>query len=134
MNSICLIGNICNDVELKTTNSGKSVCSFNLAVRRPFTKDTTDFFTIICWNKLAETVSMYCKKGTKVGVSGMLTSRKYQDKDNNNRIAIDVIADEVTFVDKKPEGQAVAKNEGEDALSIADAEFVEVGSEDELPF
>ena len=130
MNSICLIGNICNDVELKTTNSGKSVCSFNLAVRRPFTKDTTDFFTIICWNKLAETVSMCCKKGTKAGVSGMLTSRKYQDKDNNNRIAIEVVADEVTFVDKKPEGQAVA----ESVPSVADAEFTEIGSEEELPF
>lgn len=134
MNSICLIGNICNDVELKTTNSGKSVCSFNLAVRRPFTKDTTDFFTIICWNKLAETVSMYCKKGTKVGVSGMLTSRKYQDKDNNNRIAIEVVASEVTFVDKKPEGQAVAKTEGEAVPSVAEAEFVDVGPEDDLPF
>ena len=47
---------------------------------------------------------------------------------------MDVIADEVTFVDKKPEGQAVAKNEGGDALSVADAEFVEVGEEDNLPF
>ena len=47
---------------------------------------------------------------------------------------LEVVADEVTFVDKKPEGQAVAKTEGEASLSIADADFVEVGSEEELPF
>ena len=42
MNSITLIGNICNDLELKTTPNGKNVCSFNIAVKRPFSKDVTD--------------------------------------------------------------------------------------------
>ena len=66
MNSICLVGNICNDLELKSTNSGKSVCSFNLAVRRPFAKDVTDFITIVVWNKQAENLVKFCGKGYSV--------------------------------------------------------------------
>ena len=103
MNSICLIGNICNDLELKTTNGGKNVCSFNLAVKRPFAKDTTDFITIVCWNKQAENVCRYCGKGTKIGVSGMLTSRTYQDREGNNRTVYEVLASEIEFLAKKAE-------------------------------
>ena len=68
MNHITLIGNICNDLELKQTPNGKSVLNFNIAVKRPFTKDTTDFFTIVVWNQPAEYLSRYARKGVKVGV------------------------------------------------------------------
>ena len=65
MNQLFLTGNICNDLELKMTQSEKQVCSFNLAVKRPFAKDTTDFIPIVCWNKNAENVCKYCGKGSK---------------------------------------------------------------------
>ena len=101
MNSINLIGNICNDLELKSTNNGKYVCSFNLAVKRPFSKETTDFLPIVCWEKQAETVSKFCHKGDRIAITGTLTSRKYQDKDGNNRTAFDIIAHSVMFLEKK---------------------------------
>lgn len=101
MNSINLIGNICNDVELKSTNNGKYVCSFNLAVKRPFSKDTTDFLPVVCWERQAETVSKYCKKGDRIGITGVMTTRKYQDRDGNNRTAFEVVANNVQFVEFK---------------------------------
>ena len=59
MNNIILIGRATNSVELKQTQAGKSVVSFSLAVKRPFTKDTTDFHTIVAWDKHAELISKY---------------------------------------------------------------------------
>ena len=103
MNSIILTGNICKDLELKSTNSGKNVCSFNLAVKRPFTKDVTDFITVVCWNKQAENVFKYCGKGSKIGVSGMLTTRTYDDSEGNKRTVYEVVANEVEFLMQKTE-------------------------------
>ena len=141
MNCFNAIGNICNDLELKSTNSGKSVCSFNLAVKRPFTKDITDFFTIVCWNKQAENVSKYCHKGTKIGISGVLTTRSYQDRDGNNRTVYEVLANEVEFLEKKADGHnpaAGGRNVATDYTpdNTFDDGFVAMPdvSEDDLPF
>ncbi|MBE6618401.1 MAG: single-stranded DNA-binding protein [Ruminococcaceae bacterium] len=106
MNSINLIGNICNDVELKQTNSGKSVVQFNLAVNRPFTKDVTDFIPVVVWNQPAEYLSRYARKGTKIAVSGKLTTRKYEDKNGNNRVAYEVVADSAEICEPRGENSA----------------------------
>ena len=105
MNSVNLIGNICKDLELKSTNSGKSVCSFNLAVKRPFTRDVTDFLTVVCWNKQAENLVKFCGKGSRIGISGVLTTRTYEDSDGNKRTVYEVVANEVEFCGGKSEGQ-----------------------------
>ena len=127
MNTVNLIGNICNDVELKTTNNGKSVCSFNLAVKRPFSKDTTDFISIFCWERQAEIVSKYCHKGDSIGITGMLTSRKYQDKDGKNRTVIEIVANNVHFIDSK---RSQTASEPATDLNI----FTEIEADDDLPF
>ena len=101
MNSINLIGNICNDLELKSTTNGKYVCSFNLAVKRPFTKDTTDFISVVVWDKKAEILSKYANKGSKIGVVGSLTTRKYTDKDGKDQNVFEVVANDVFLLDKK---------------------------------
>ena len=93
MNSINLIGNICQDVELRQTNNGKSVVSFNLAVNRPFAKDTTDFIPLVIYGQPAEYISRYATKGSKIAVSGKLTTRNYEDKSGNKRTAFEVIVD-----------------------------------------
>lgn len=132
MNSINLIGNICNDLELKTTESGKSVCSFNIAVKRPFTKDVTDFLKVVCWNNQAENVCKYCHKGMRIGVSGMMTSRTYKDKDENNRTVYEVVANNVVFLEKKDDGQS---NDAEGfASDMALDGFAPIPSDYDLPF
>jgi single-strand DNA-binding protein len=131
MNTINLIGNICKDIELKVTPNGKSVCSFNLAVRRPFTKDTTDFFTIVCWEKQADMVSKHCRKGDRIGVTGTLTSREYKDKDGNNRKSFEIIANNIDFCSSKGDNGQAAPS----APAYSDTNgFEELSSEDELPF
>ena len=138
MNSINLIGNICNDLELKSTNNGKYVCSFNLAVKRPFSKETTDFLPIVCWEKQAETVSKFCHKGDRIAITGTLTSRKYQDKDGNNRTAFDIIAHSVMFLEKKKEDKPnVDVDPANDPLpQFADSleAFQEVDPDEDCPF
>ena len=78
MNNICLIGNICADPELRTTEAGNAVATFRIAVRRPRTKEEkTDFFNIVAWRHNAEFVCKYGKKGSQIAVSGMLCNRCY---------------------------------------------------------
>lgn len=111
MNSINLIGNICQDVELKQTNSGKSVVSFNLAVQRPFSKDTTDFIPLVIYGQPAEYISRYASKGSKIAVSGKLTTRNYEDKNRNKRTAFEVIVDSAELCGSAAEKPTEAKNE-----------------------
>lgn len=139
MNSINLTGNICNDLELKSTQSGKSVITFNLAVKRPFTKDTTDFIPMVAWEKNAEYLSRYGKKGSRVAVSGKLTTRKYQDKDGNNRTAYEVVCDNVELMDSKNEAQGTFDAMGYQEptptfTKPVEPNFEAVNADDTLPF
>ena len=98
MNSIILLGRTTNSVELKQTQAGKAVASFSLAVKRPFTKETTDFHTVVCWDKQAELISKYVNKGDQVCIRGYLTTRTWTDNQGQKRYATEVVADEVSFV------------------------------------
>lgn len=107
MNSIILIGRFSSDIELRQTREGKSVTSFSLAVKRPYTNDTTDFFTIVAWDKKAEFMSRNFKKGDPVGIRGYLTTRSWTDNQGVKRYATEIMMDEVSFMqsasnDSKP--------------------------------
>lgn len=98
MNKVILSGYIASDIELKTTNQGTSVTNFRLAVRRPRTKnDTTDFLTIVAWRSNAEFISKYFHKGSGIELSGIITTRKWQDKDGNDRYATEIVVEDVDF-------------------------------------
>lgn len=135
MNSVILTGNICNDLELKSTNSGKSVCSFNLAVKRPFAKDVTDFFRIVTWNKQAENIFKYCGKGSKIGVCGVLNSRTYEDEEGK-KFVVEVVANEIEFLEKKGDGQSnvASTNYAPTMDADADADGFMPVDDDDLPF
>ena len=98
MNAVNLTGRLTSDIELKTTQNGKSVCSYSLAVNRPKVKDTTDFIVCVTWNQGAEYLNKYAHKGDKVGITGVLTSSKWQDQNGNNRIAYEVVTDTVEIL------------------------------------
>lgn len=105
MNKITLIGNLTKDPESRTTPNGHIVCSFTIAVNRKFTSDErqTDFFRINAWNKLGENCAKYLSKGKKVAVVGELQARLYDAKDGQQRLSLDVQADEVEFLSPKDE-------------------------------
>ena len=119
MNSIQLIGRLTADVELKQTPGGVSVCQFNLAVDRPRVKDTTDFIPCVAWRNTAEFICKYFRKGNKIALNGVLTTRKWQDQNGNNRVAYEVLAENVEFCESKSASVAEAENEAARARMTA---------------
>ncbi|HLI06120.1 MAG TPA: single-stranded DNA-binding protein [Ktedonobacteraceae bacterium] len=108
MNKIMLIGNLGKDPDMNYTQSGMAIARFTLAVNR-YTKSSatgerqkeTEWFNIVAMNKLAEICSEYLHKGTKVYIEGRLQQRKYTDKNNIERTAVEVIANEMEILTPK---------------------------------
>ena len=98
MQKMMFSGNLTKEVEVRETPNGKVVAQFSVAVKRPFSKDTTDFFNVVAWDKLGETCSKYLLKGSKVLVDGYMTTRTYEDKNGNKRIAYEVKCENVEFL------------------------------------
>lgn len=134
-NKVIMMGRIVNDLELKTTPSGHSVCSFRIAVERRFNnKDgerQTDFFNVVVWNKLAEYVSRYFDKGRMILVEGEMTTRQYTDKNGNNATWYEINAERVSFTGEKkgdaPAGTNIQNGYSADIAGAADAD-------DDYPF
>jgi len=107
-----LIGNLGKDPELNVTAEGTPVTKFSLAVNRKYktqtgqTREETEWFQIVTWRQLAELTERYLHKGSKVYIEGRLSQRKYTDKQGIERIAVEVIANDVQFLDRKPSGKA----------------------------
>ena len=138
LNEIVLQGRITKDLELKTTTSGKSVCSFSLAVERDFSTDgekTTDFINIVTWGKTAEFVSKYFAKGKQIIVKGSLQVRKYQTQNGDNREAVEVVAEKVYFAGDKVQQDANPYPAQNPVVNQNSADFEDVTYTDEmLPF
>ena len=112
MNKVILMGRLTKDPEVSYTQSTNTqVTSFTLAVNRRFVKQgeerQADFINIVAWNKTAEFVSKYFKKGQQVGVIGRIQTRNYDDEQGTKHYITEVIAEEVYFAgDKKEETQS----------------------------
>lgn len=104
MNTISITGNITRDPEVKSTQSGVSVCSFTLAVKRPRTSDT-DFINCVAWRQSADFLGKFAKKGNRVGVTGVLTARAYETNSGDKRTAYEVVADNVELLESRASGQ-----------------------------
>ena len=103
------MGRMVADPELKTTNTGISVTSFRIAVDRSYVKAgaerQSDFFDIVAWRSSAEFVCRNFSKGSLIAIDGQLQSRQYQTKDGQNRTAIEVVADNVSFTGERREAK-----------------------------
>ena len=104
-NRIILIGRLVADPELRQTPSGASVCSFRIAVQRPFASNggerQTDVLDIVAWRQQAEFVTRFFHKGNMIGVEGRLETRDYTDRNNQQRRAYEVISDRLFFVESR---------------------------------
>ena len=137
MNVVILTGNICNDIEMRQTASGKSVIQINLAVKRPYSKDTTDFIPCVVWNQQAEFLGKYAHKGSKIAVTGKLTSRSYEDRQGNKRTAYEVLVDTVELLDKKEQtdnGYAASVVANIASAPMEAPNFEDLADDDNLPF
>lgn len=109
LNKIMLIGNLGRDPEMRFTPSGKPVTDFSLAVNRRRRSpdgemtDDTEWFRIVCWDRLAEITDQYLSKGTQVYVEGRLQTRRYTANDGTERTSVDVIANELIILTPRGE-------------------------------
>ena len=109
LNHITIMGRLVRDPELRSTQSGTSVASFTVAVDRDFGgrdggEKQTDFIDCVAWRQTGEFVSKYFRKGSMIVVSGRLQSRKWQDREGNNRTSWEVNADNVYFGESRRDG------------------------------
>ena len=130
MNVICLVGRLVHDPEIKSTNSGSRVSTFAIAVdrNRPAQdgQRMVDYIDIVTWNKTAEFVCNYFKKGSWIAVNGRLETRSYEDKNGNKRKVFEVIAEGVNFVGAKVDSNSER---------VQEPKFTEIEDEgDVLPF
>ena len=98
INQVILMGRLTRDPELRTTTTGKSVVNFSLAVDKGGQDAGADFFEIVAWEKLAELVQQYLSKGRRCLVQGRLSQRQWE-QDGQKRSRIEVMANDVTFLD-----------------------------------
>ena len=124
LNSIVLQGRLVRDAELRYTTSEKAVATFTLAVDRGGRDAGADFITCVAWEKTAQFIDQYFKKGDMCLVQGKLQSRSYEDKNGNKRTAFEVLVGNVNFCGGKKEQTTDAKPVFEDLGS----------SEDDWPF
>lgn len=134
MNKIQITGRSTTDVELKTTESGISVCSFTLAVKRPRAKDATDFINCTAWRQSAEYLSKYARKGDLVGVSGSLQSREYTDKDGNKRKTWEIQVDDVEILSSKAERADTSVKMDSPEPNAEKPLFEDLSGDEDLPF
>lgn len=109
LNVAVILGRITADPELRTTQSGISVCSFTVAVDRDFTDESgnrqADFINCVAWRQTAEFIAKYFSKGKMIGVKGAIQTRNYEDKQGNKRTAVEIKADSISFAGDKDKGQ-----------------------------
>ena len=137
LNHIVLMGRMVKDPELKQTQSGVSVCNFTIAVDRDYKngdEKVADFVDCVVWRNSADFVAKYMKKGRMVVVSGSLQSRKWQDKEGNNRTSWEVQAQNVYFADSKRDGDS-GSGGSSSAPASPDVAYEDLGDDGEqMPF
>lgn len=108
VNQVILMGNLTRDPELRQTPGGQSVVSFSLALNRAYKdqsgewQEATDFIDVVAWGPLGERTAQYVTKGRRVLVQGRLQSRAWE-QDGQKRSKVEVLANDVTFLDGRGE-------------------------------
>ena len=135
LNKVMIIGNVGSDPEMRFTPNGSPVTTFRMATSRTYTtaegerKQETEWFSVVSWNKLAETCNQFLNKGKRVYVEGSLRTRSWDGQDGQKRSRVEVVANRVIFLDRA--GAVAAAGVAplhDEAPAIADLEA------DDLPF
>ncbi|MGP1569194.1 MAG: single-stranded DNA-binding protein [Peptoanaerobacter stomatis] len=136
MNTVIMIGRLTRDPDLRyIASTGNAVTRFSIAVDRAFAaKDaevTADFFNIVVWGKRAETCVNYLAKGRMVAIRGRLQNNNYTDKDGTKRYNVEIIAEEIKFIDYGDKKQGNKENSEFDGV---DEEGYRAMQDDDVPF
>jgi single-strand DNA-binding protein len=132
LNKVMVIGNVGRNPEMRYLQNGSPVTTFSVAAGRTWTtpegerREETEWFNVVVWNKLAETVNQYVTKGRKVYVEGRLQTRSWDGQDGQKHYRTEVVAQTVTILDRRPDAPAAPAGDREDVIPIY--------NEDEIPF
>jgi len=136
LNKVMIIGNLGRDPEMRYTPSGKPVTSFSVAVSRSWVKpegdrtETTDWFNVVAWGRLAEICSQYLTKGSLVYVEGRLETRSWEADNGQKHFRTEVVASDVNILDKRGRG---AEDGGGMEAHLAETEMANPGAAEEPP-
>lgn len=137
LNKVIIAGRLTSDIELKQSPSGVPVIGGSIAVNRKKkdaeNKPIADFFNFVAWRGTAELISKYFHKGSSVCLIGELQNRSYTDNKGVKRYIIEIIVDEVKFVDSKSLGEN-QENSTPDAYTPSPANFEDVEGDGDVPF
>ena len=143
MNKVILIGNLCDNPEAYTTQSGVIRSTFKIAVQRRFTNASgvreADFLTVVAWRQTAEFCNKYLLKGRKIAVEGSIQTRSYDAQDGSKRYVTEIIADSVEALGGPKEGEgrpaeAPSVPSRNEQQRMDTSGFTEVEDDSELPF
>jgi len=148
LNKVMLIGNLGSDPEIRHTNSGMAVATFSLATAESWkdretgeSKDRTEWHRIVFFGRVAEIVEQYLKKGSQIYVEGRLQTRKWQDRDGNDRYTTEIVGSDMQMLGSrrndftetdglKGDSDAPSKPERTTAEDVGSDKFIE----DDIPF
>ncbi len=128
INRVVLVGRITKDPVLRKTQNGTSVVSFTIACNRrvPSQGQDADFINCVAWNRTADFMAQYVKKGALLGLEGRIQTRNYDDKDGKRVYVTEVVADSVQLLESKKDVQSEATMQNDEY-----DDYVDGGS---LPF
>lgn len=145
LNVVAIMGRMAKDPELKTTNSGKSVCSFRIAndsgYRDANGQSQTNWLDVVAWNKTAEFICKYFPKGALIALDGRLQTRQYQDKSGQTRTAVEIVAQNASFTGSKESTLPAPQNAVQSPAAAPqrthgepDADYALIEDDGDLPF
>ncbi len=117
LNKVMLIGNVTQDPEMRSTPSGANVTSFGLATNLIWTdqsgqrQEKVEFHNVVAWRKLAEIITQYVHKGSKLYIEGRLQTSSWDDQSGNKRYRTEVIADNMIMLDRKSDGPSAPRTQ-----------------------
>lgn len=132
LNKVMIIGHLGRDPEMRYTPSGRPVVTFSVAVSRSWNSSSgerrseTEWFKIVAWGNLAEICKKYLTKGQQVYIEGRLQIRRWEDKENQQRTSVEVVANEMTMLGERRDKGQNSDNSFEEIPPELD--------EDEFPF
>ena len=110
INKAIIVGNLGADPEIRTTQSGTQVTTFNVATSERWRdkdgqqQESTEWHRIVAWGKLAEICGNYLNKGSRVYIEGKIQTRKWQDQSGNDRYTTEIVAREMKMLDRRESG------------------------------
>ena len=110
VNRVILIGNVTKEIDMRYAPSGDAIANFSIACNETWKdkngvkQEKTEFINIVAYRKLAEIIGEYVKKGSPIYIEGRIQTRKWQDKDKNDRYTTEIIADQMQMLGGKAEG------------------------------